>query len=144
MYKQTYVMEAEMKNVSETVTIPFKNTDKNVEKSHQEMQIVWHSCDQCTYKAKRKGNLKTHVESIHEGLCYSCDHCGYRSTRKDSLACHVKSEHEGICYSCDKCDYKSSWKSALNEHIESKHEGVSYSCDPVSYTHLTLPTKRIV
>ena len=29
-------------------------------------------CNQCKYKTPRKGDLKIHIKSKHEGVCYSC------------------------------------------------------------------------
>ena len=46
-------MDEYQKNALESVNVPIKNTDK---------KFVWHSCDQCTYKAKHKYTLKQHIE----------------------------------------------------------------------------------
>ena len=48
-------------------------------------QKVRYPCDQCDYKAKNVGNLKKHVESIHDGVCYTCDQCTYKATKKGHI-----------------------------------------------------------
>ncbi len=56
-----------------------------------------YSCDVagCDYKATQKGNLKTHKESVHEGVTYPCDFagCDYKATQKGSLKRHKKAKH---------------------------------------------------
>ena len=84
-------------------------------KIHKESQHQY-SCDNCQYKGATPGNLKKHVESIHEGGCYPCDQCDYKATWKSLLKTHVKSTHEGICYTCAQCDYKATQKSNLRTH----------------------------
>ena len=36
-------------------------------------------CNQCEYKATRKGHLKTHEMSVHENIKYPCDQCEYNA-----------------------------------------------------------------
>ena len=38
------------------------------------------SCDQCDYKATRKGSLKTHIQSVHEKVRYSCNQCDHQAS----------------------------------------------------------------
>ncbi len=87
----------------------------------------------CDYKAARKGDLKRHKETKHEGVAYPCDvaGCHYRYSDKSSLIKHKKAKHEGVTCPCDVdgCDYKASFKHHLKRHKESAHEGVIYPCD---------------
>ena len=53
-------------------------------------------CDQCEFKTKNKCHLKTHIESIHEGIKHYCNQCDFQSTQKHRLKTHLKSIHEGI------------------------------------------------
>ena len=80
-----------------------------------------------------KGNLKTHIQSKHEGISYICDHCDYKATTKFYLKEHVQSKHKGISYNCDQCEFKATTKSYLKEHVQSKHEGISYACEHCEY-----------
>ena len=59
---------------------------------------IWHNCasNQCEYKAKYKGDLKKHLESQHQGVCYLCNKCDYRAKYKGDLKKHVESQHEGV------------------------------------------------
>ena len=54
------------------------------------------------YNANRKGDLRTHTESVHKGKKYSCD---YFATQKGSLRTHTQYVHEGKKYPCEACDY---------------------------------------
>ena len=44
-----------------------------------------YQCQQCDYEASQSGNLKKHVEAIHEGVRYPCNQCGYKATTKGNL-----------------------------------------------------------
>ena len=46
------------------------------------------------------GNLRTHVEAKHEGICYACDQCEYKATQPGNLQRHVNSMHKGTFYHC--------------------------------------------
>lgn len=90
---------------------------------------VRYTCDRCDYMVSQLGTLKRHKESIHKGIRYSCDICNYKASRKDNLKLHNDSIHEDIKYSCDFCEYKASQKSSLKKHKESIHKGFRYPCD---------------
>ena len=60
-------------------------------KSHYER--VKYPCDQCDYKATKKGTLSTHMKSIHKGIKYPCDQCDYKATTKCNLLRHFNSVH---------------------------------------------------
>ena len=49
--------------------------------------------DQCKNKSTVAGHLKTHVESIHEGVRYPCDQCNYKATEKGNLKKLSKLKH---------------------------------------------------
>ena len=54
--------------------------------------VIIEPFDQCDYQATKKGDLKRHIESIHEGVHYTCDQCEYKATQKGDLRKHVKSK----------------------------------------------------
>ena len=62
--------------------------------------LATYSCDKCEYKATQKGNLKTHIASIHSKVTYSCEN---KSNLKLILKTHIESIHSKITYSCDLC-----------------------------------------
>ena len=94
---------------------------------------IRYTCDQCDYKATLKKDRKKHKESQHEGVRYPCDKCDYKATEKSKLRIHKESKHLGVCYSCDDCQYKASTPAHLRTHVESIHEGVRYPCDECDY-----------
>ena len=55
-------------------------------------------CDtlvQQSYLKKEKGNLKNHIESVHEQLkAFKCSNCDYSTSRKSNLTIHISSVHE--------------------------------------------------
>ena len=64
---------------------------------------ISYTCGQCDYIATFAGHLKTHIESIHEGVRYSCHQCDYKATFAGALKRHVESIHEGVRFPCDQC-----------------------------------------
>ena len=65
-------------------------------------------CDICDCTCSTKGNLKNHVESVHEARkLFKCDICDYYScSQKGSLKLHVESVHKGKKpFKCEICDY---------------------------------------
>ena len=59
-------------------------------------QEIKYPCNQCPSNFTRKGNLKTHMKSVHEGVKHKCNLCQYKATQKGNLKRHMKSVHEGI------------------------------------------------
>ena len=82
---------------------------------------ISYPCGQCDYIATFAGALKTHIESVHEGVRYSCRQCDYKATFAGALNRHVESIHEGVRFPCDQCDYKATQKTDLKRHRKSKH-----------------------
>ena len=44
-------------------------------------------------KATPKTNLKTHIQSKHEDVCYSCEFCSYKATEYKNLRRNTRSKH---------------------------------------------------
>ena len=44
--------------------------------------------------------------SVHENIKYLCNQCEYKATRKGHLKTHEMSVHENIKYPCNQCEYK--------------------------------------
>ena len=126
-----------------------KNTHRSVHEN------LFFECEQCTYKASQKGNLKVHVqvkhcqlkvkctvcreivrngylkehlESNHLGMKYSCHECELEARSKQQLRRHVEKKHLGITYRCDECDYQTRAKEDLWVHVKVKHLGFKYTC----------------
>ena len=45
-----------------------------------ENEKVKYFCDLCNKQFTRQDQLKTHIQSVHEGVMYSCDQCGKQFT----------------------------------------------------------------
>ena len=98
------------------------------------------SCNICDFKAKRKGQLKEHKQTMHEGSKnkrkynpggpVNCSHCGKSYTDKKSLWRHKNTEHYKIRYYCSFCDFKGT---NLRRHIRSIHEGKKHPCSICAY-----------
>ena len=50
-----------------------------------------------------QGSLTRHILSVHEGVKYDCNQCDFRATRRGILTCHIQSVHEGVKYECNQC-----------------------------------------
>ena len=96
------------------------------------------SCDKCSHQTRQPGNLRRHIEIMHEGIKFQCDKCLYQVNRKDRLKEHIENTHSGLgsllaklakVYSCKYCDKKLSTKMGILRHTQATHEETKYSCD---------------
>ena len=65
----------------------------HIQTKHEEIKPVESMCNQCSYKTSRKGALKQHIESAHEGIRYSCNQCEKEFTTMGNLRRHIKIMH---------------------------------------------------
>ena len=107
-----------------SVTNPPKNDDNRVEKRKRSLGLQRSSaiyfCENCDFQTNKAGNLRQHVESIHERIRYPCDQCQYKATVKKDLKKHVESIHLGVRYPCNHCDFLATYKGHLTRHLR-KH-----------------------
>ena len=69
-------------------------------------------CKTCEYESRFKGNLKQHIEAVHEGIKpFKCDICDFKTAHESKLKKHTESVHRGIKpFKCSICDYKTGKK----------------------------------
>ena len=92
------------------------------------------SCIMCGKQFKTKMSLKTHYDSIHEGIRHFCDKCNFKTAYQGNLSKHKKSMHEeGNKYSCDQCGLKFTQLGNLKKHREAIHDGIKYPCDQCDF-----------
>ena len=104
-----------------------QNAPIDTEGVHEKVREYY--CPLCGKSFSKKGNLKTHFQSIHGNIQYNCDKCGKTFSSKQYLKRHNEGVHENVRYSCDKCGKSFSRKTHLNRHIKSIHQNVQYHCD---------------
>merc|ERR1712133_178456 len=119
IHRDENVMEKEYENLSDYKKLA--NVPNHMEIQQEVVKLVWYTCNQCGKQYNQNNHLKTHIQSVHEGVKYSCNHCEQQFTRKNSLNVHVKSVHEGVKYPCNKCDYRATRKKIVKRHIETIH-----------------------
>ena len=83
-------------------------------------EVLRYSCGQCGKDFVTQQVLKTHIESVHEGIMYDCNQCDYQATEKSSLRRHIN-RHNGNEYKCQLCEFKTRRKGYFNTHIKSMH-----------------------
>ena len=96
-----------------------------------------HVCSVCEKRFTTKQSLTIHMRQ-HSGeeALYSCTECEKSFTSLSGLSEH-KNVHSSK-YKCTECEKSFTSLSGLSQHKN------VHSSKSVSYTHLTLPTKRIV
>ena len=78
-------------------------------------------CDYC-YKIISKGNLKRHIEDVHEGQKkFECEHCKKTFSQKCNLKTHVLKMHSGKKFKCQKCQKTFNQKQIFLNHMKIKH-----------------------
>ena len=99
--------------------------EKNEENNFQSLVSVTgdksFKCDQCDYKATRKQDLKTHIQSVHQKITVSCEKCDKQFSNDPNLRKHNATVHEGVRYKCEHCDYKATQRGHLRQHKSSRH-----------------------
>jgi len=92
-----------------------------------------YKCDECDYLGPTERYLKKHKRIKHLGIRYPCDKCDYKAPTLSNLYQHVRGKHEGVRYPCDECDYKATQANALKQHKENKHQNIKYPCPECDY-----------
>merc|ERR1739844_879902 len=94
-------------------------------------------CSFCDASFTKSGNLKKHVEAVHDGQKFKCSICDASFTHSGSLKKHVEAVHEGkkpfksSPFKCLFCNIGSSFtqKAQLINHISTLHDGKnSFKC----------------
>ena len=98
--------------------------------------------DLIVHKRTHCGNLNDHKLTHSGKRLYSCTQCEKRFSHQCNLRSHMN-VHSGI-YKCTECGKSFSNNQKLTVHSRSHSGEKPFECSAVSYTHLTLPTKRIV
>lgn len=101
--------------------------------AQKQKQNIFYECDICNHKTLYKGNLKKHIQEIHECVVYPCDQCTYQGIQKSHLKRHKQSIHDGIRYPCDECTYRATDRGHLKKHKQATHEEILYPCDTCEY-----------
>ena len=65
--------------------------------------------------------MRSHIQSIHEGVKYSCNQCVKQFTQQSNLTVHVLTIHEGVTHDCNQCDYEAKGQSNLLNHIKRRN-----------------------
>ena len=107
-------IESEEEDLYQLITKDVKDEVKKFVKSQKESTVF--GCDQCSYKTRKKRNLKTHVDAVHSGIRFPCDLCDYNALHRGDLKRHVTAKHLGTKFPCDQCSFQTSSKSYLNIH----------------------------
>ena len=115
-------------------------------------EIKVHNCDHCGKSFTNAGNLKTHVNSVHEGVenhksfaqaedlqtykkavheNHNCNQCGKSFSREGNLKKHIKIVHgRQNDYKCETCGKEFAYLKNFKSHVKSVHKGVKdHRCD---------------
>ena len=94
-----------------------------------------YKCDQCEFISKGKYIIKTYIKITHEhkGMSIDCDQCSFKTNYRRNLKLHIQTIYDGICYNCDKCSFKTVHTRSLKRHNDVEHEGIRYTSEYCSY-----------
>ena len=66
-----------------------------------------------------KGSLKSHMQSMHEGVNYPCDLCDYKAKQSPGLKRHMALVHNiGKELLCEQCDFQTRLNEKLKKHVK--------------------------
>ena len=110
-----------------------------------------HPCSICGKCFTNEYRLKEHILTVHERQKkFQCSICDYKSGLKGNMRIHINRVHNGmdieIIYlgdknnKCNSCDFETGLKRALSKHIREVHDGKqNWYCDicTMSFTNKT-------
>ena len=78
-----------------------------------------HKCDICDQEFNRPNEVKSHEESVHEGVKkFECNHCNKKYSAKKSLNRHLKEIGKIKNHNCEVCNKAFFHKKHLMSHIK--------------------------
>ena len=114
--------------------------EKHIENVHNWSKKTDNVCNICGKSFKQKGNLRLHINGVHEGKRnFPCSICNYRGFQNNNLEKHMKAVHEGLTFDCEMCEFRCKTKDSLKKHNNIKHLGIErekYPCKQCSSTFL--------
>ena len=82
-----------------------------------------HDCNYCGKPFAEKGDLRRHIQSVHEGVKYACNQCDKQLSDQSKLT------RQGVKYACKQCDKQFAEQYSLNKHIKYVHQGLKNAGD---------------
>ena len=118
-----------------------KSTLKQHQSDCHEINVRWHCCDNCDYKAKRAATLKQHRADVQDVdvQWFDCTQpsCSYRAKKKVRIRLHLAGIHnigaKFLNCKVEGCDYKCKTHQSGNmrRHLSNKHDiGVKWASCP--------------
>ena len=95
------------------------------------------TCEYCKKSFSKSGDLKTHINSVHNGQKdHKCVSCGKSFSQAHNLKTHINAVHNGQKnHKCDSCGKTSSSAGDLKKHINAVHNGQKdHKCDSCEKT----------
>jgi hypothetical protein len=95
-----------------------------------------HKCPQCDAKFGQKGNLGTHIKTVHDKIQdYKCSQCDAKFGQKGDLDTHIKTVHNKIKdFKCSHCNLEFGRKGNLAIHTKTVHNKIKdYKCSQCDY-----------
>ncbi|XP_022668244.1 zinc finger protein 697-like isoform X2 [Varroa destructor] len=85
--------------------------------------LLDYGCDSCGKRFARKGNLKTHVRSVHtKEKPFACGVCGKCFSQKGNMQTHLRTHNKDDRFPCLLCGKTFSQKGNLKTHMQ-RHAG---------------------
>ena len=109
------------------------DTNKILEKYSSLVETLKCPMEGCGKEKKKISQLKSHLKSAHQKRQHFCIICDKMFVHRYQLKSHIESTHEG--FYCDPCKLQLSSEEKMEDHNQKSHDGMKYICVQCKKSH---------
>jgi len=73
------------------------NLHRHAKEEHYLLLKLDYTCNLCNKEFSKRSNLRTHIQSVHEGIRYKCEICDKELSTLGNKTLHMKNKHAAMC-----------------------------------------------